>query len=424
MSPLDTQELPGIGSRVGPTAPETRLLPETPSSLSDENLSAARAKILVIDDQSSERLLLREILQGVAPGARIIALADPLQAIDYCASVHIDLVVTDYRMPGLNGIELIRRLRSIPHMTEVPVICVTIVDDKLVKYQALDAGATDFLQRPLDPVECAARCRNLLAMRRHQLQHMEARIGERTSTLTVANRSLRKEIRQRKIAQSAMQEFSRRLQEMTRRLVSLDDKDKRRLARELHDRVSSSLMAIGLHIGLVRKHLPADIADDVLERLTDAADLVKQTMISSRQISSDLHPASLDYSGPYAALDDYVKTFAQKSGIHVSLTSNDKTLRLDPEKETALFRIVQEALLNCAKHARAHTIAIHLRATAAHLILSILDDGLGFDLESLGAEGSPPGIGLMSMRERAANMGAKLVIDARPGKGTLITLTI
>lgn len=385
---------------------------------------APTAKILVIDDQLSERLLLSEILDGISLGARIVAMADPREAIDYCTTARVDLVVTDYRMPDLNGVEVIKRLRSIPHLAEVPIICVTIVDDRLVKYQALEAGATDFLQRPLDPVECAARCRNLLALRRHQLRQLEQRVGERTNTLSVANRSLKKEIRERKIAQSALQDFSRRLQEMTRRFVSLDDKDKRRLARELHDRVSSSLMAIGLHIGLVRRRLPSDIAGDVLERLTDAADLVKQTMISSRQISSDLHPASLDYSGLYAALDDYTKIFAQKTGILVSLTCNDKTLRLEPEKETALFRIVQEALLNSAKHAKAQTIALHLRASASRLILSILDDGLGFDPDNLGAAGRPAGIGLMSMRERAASIGAKLVIDARPGRGTLITLSI
>lgn len=129
--------------------------------------------ILVIDDQLSGRLLMTEILRGVAPRADIVALGDPFQAIDHVARNPVDLVLTDYRMPAMDGAETIRRLREFEHMQDVPIVCVTIVDNRDVRHRALDAGATDFLTRPLDAIECATRCRNLLELRRHQLASLD-----------------------------------------------------------------------------------------------------------------------------------------------------------------------------------------------------------------------------------------------------------
>jgi two-component system, response regulator RpfG len=142
--------------------------------------------IVVIDDQSTGRLLISEILSGVSPNAQVIAFEEPFDAIAYAETHQVDLVLTDYRMPSIDGIETIRRLRAILHMVDVPIVCITIVDDREIKYRALEAGATDFLKRPLDPFECAARCRNLLNLRRHQLlnheytENLESRIGEVT----------------------------------------------------------------------------------------------------------------------------------------------------------------------------------------------------------------------------------------------------
>lgn len=129
--------------------------------------------IMVIDDQSTGRLLISEILRNVDPKANVVAFGDPFDALEYAATSRVDLVLTDYRMPTIDGIETIRRLRMIEHVTDVPIVCVTIVDDREVRYRALEAGATDFLMRPLDPYECAARCRNLLALRNHQLAHQQ-----------------------------------------------------------------------------------------------------------------------------------------------------------------------------------------------------------------------------------------------------------
>ena len=155
-------------------------------------ITSSALTIIVIDDQSTGRLLISEILTGVAPDAKVIAFEAPFDAIAYAETHQVDLVLTDYRMPSIDGIETIRRLRAIDHMIEVPIICITIVDDREIRYRALEAGATDFLKRPLDPFECAARCRNLLSLRKQQLlnheytENLEDRVDQVTREMRVS----------------------------------------------------------------------------------------------------------------------------------------------------------------------------------------------------------------------------------------------
>jgi response regulator RpfG family c-di-GMP phosphodiesterase len=126
-------------------------------------------EIMIVDDQSTNCHLLAEISRGFCPEAHIEVFNDPLTALNRAREREIDLVLTDYRMPQMNGVALIRMMRRIPHLQESPIICVTAIDDLQIRYEALDAGANDYLSRPLDYRECAARCRNLLNMRRYQL---------------------------------------------------------------------------------------------------------------------------------------------------------------------------------------------------------------------------------------------------------------
>jgi response regulator RpfG family c-di-GMP phosphodiesterase len=135
----------------------------------DSSMLHWQPTVLVIDDQSTNRHLLSEILRSVVPNGHILSFADPLAAIDYAESNSVDLVCTDYRMPGMDGITVIRHLRGMTHLAEVPIICLTAIDNVAIRYEALDAGANDYLGRPIDHRECASRCRNLLSMRRYQL---------------------------------------------------------------------------------------------------------------------------------------------------------------------------------------------------------------------------------------------------------------
>lgn len=150
-------------------------------------------QILIVDDQQANCLLLAEIMAGVCPGADIKTFLNPLDALQHASIADVDLLITDYHMRELDGISLIRQIRALQHLHDPPIICVTSSDDIDVRYAALDAGANDYLSRPLDYRECAARCRNLLNMRQLQLamlshaQNLSKKILEVTRKLETKN---------------------------------------------------------------------------------------------------------------------------------------------------------------------------------------------------------------------------------------------
>ncbi len=125
-------------------------------------------RVLIVDDRSTARSLLEGLAKSLEPGVIVESFAEPQEALERLQHATPDLIITDYRMPGIDGIEFTRRVRAEKRLADVPVIIVTVVEDRQIRYQALENGATDFLTRPIDPQECRARCINLLALRRHQ----------------------------------------------------------------------------------------------------------------------------------------------------------------------------------------------------------------------------------------------------------------
>ena len=126
------------------------------------------AHVVIVDDRSTARSLLEGLARTLEPGVTVESFADPFDALAQMQISTPDLIITDYRMPGMNGIEFTRRIRAERRLADIPIIIVTVVEDRQIRYQALENGATDFLTRPIDPQECRARCINLLALRRSQ----------------------------------------------------------------------------------------------------------------------------------------------------------------------------------------------------------------------------------------------------------------
>jgi two-component system response regulator RpfG len=148
-----------------------RIVPPTvPVAPQQERRARVRggARVVIVDDRSTARSLLEGLARTLEPGVIVESFADPLEALAHMQLTIPDLIITDYRMPGMDGIEFTRRIRADQHLTDVPIIIVTVVEDRQIRYQALENGATDFLTRPIDPQECRARCLNLLALRRSQ----------------------------------------------------------------------------------------------------------------------------------------------------------------------------------------------------------------------------------------------------------------
>lgn len=125
-------------------------------------------KVLIVDDESTGRIILSKIIQQVEDDIGVEAFDNPLEALKWLDDNHPDLIITDYRMPEMNGIELTRKIRERPGMQDIPIMVITVVNEKSVRYDALEAGATAFLTRPIDQIECRTSCRNLLKLHEQQ----------------------------------------------------------------------------------------------------------------------------------------------------------------------------------------------------------------------------------------------------------------
>jgi two-component system response regulator RpfG len=130
---------------------------------------AQRNTVLIIDDLFSSRLLLAEIVRQIDGKLNLELFDTPSRALEFARNNRVDMVLTDYKLPEFDGVQLVRQIRTLPHCIDVPIVVITVVDDRRVRYEALEAGATDFLIKPLDEHETRARCANLLDLRRHKI---------------------------------------------------------------------------------------------------------------------------------------------------------------------------------------------------------------------------------------------------------------
>ncbi len=223
---------------------------------------------------------------------------------------------------------------------------------------------------------------------------------------------------------TARRHAEQRMAELSHHLVIVQESACRRLAGELHGRTSPNLATIGIHLDIMDACVAEGDLESLASRLGDVRALIEDTTASIREISSDLRPPVLDYAGLAQAVSSYIKQFQRRTGIATQLYCAQPGIRLAAETESLLFRIVQEALTNCAKHSRARNIIVSLDLANAPLSLSISDDGIGFDPDSLGKTTHTGGLGILSMREMAEFSGGSCRIVSMPGGGTRIEVAI
>src|SRR5436189_3754991 len=130
---------------------------------------AQRNTVVIVDDLFSSRLLLAEIVRQIDGRLNLELFDTPSRALEFSRNSRVDMILTDYKLPEFDGVQLVRQLRALPHCVDVPIVVITVVDDRRVRYEALEAGATDFLIKPLDEHETRARCANLLELTRHKI---------------------------------------------------------------------------------------------------------------------------------------------------------------------------------------------------------------------------------------------------------------
>jgi two-component system CheB/CheR fusion protein len=240
---------------------------------------------------------------------------------------------------------------------------------------------------------------------------LEARVQARTRELNEANQALRREMGEREQTEQGRVR-------LLRQVVSAQEDERQRISREVHDQLGQEVTALSLKIATLKN--AGELSAANREQIENLERMVKQLDNDLDRLVWELRPTGLDDLGLTDALGDYVANWSRQYGVatHVD-TSLDA--RLSPEMETVLYRIVQEALNNVAKHAGARHVQVVLVKNTDHLTLSVADDGAGFDPNAPVAE---KGLGLIGIRERAALVGGTAQIHSSPGGGTTVAVRI
>ncbi len=221
-----------------------------------------------------------------------------------------------------------------------------------------------------------------------------------------------------------VRKHTRDLRDLASQLIKVGENERKRIAQELHDELGQMLQSMMMNLDRIRIKLSSKPPrlEGVEEGILDTKELLEQTIEDVRTLSSDLTPPMLTDFGLVPTLRWYIDNYIKRSNIDVSLKAKDKSYRFPQEVELTLYRIVQEALTNVAKHSHASEVIIHLSRKDSTAILSVRDNGIGFDASK--ALFVPKGVGLFNIKERVNLLGGSFDIISRAKKGTTLTINI
>lgn len=212
--------------------------------------------------------------------------------------------------------------------------------------------------------------------------------------------------------------------ELLRKVLSVQEEERKRIARELHDETSQSLAALVMRLEAAVA-IPDRDAEKIKNSLADMRNLATRTMDNVHKIIFDLRPSVLDDLGLLSALRWYADNRLGAPGIRTRVEVTGEERKLPPQVETSLFRVVQEAITNIVKHAEAHNVLLSVEFKDSAIAIEVEDDGKGFDMEAVGLQmDKAPGLGLLGMKERVTLLGGEFHIESQPGSGTRIDIEV
>ncbi|MCK4403504.1 MAG: PAS domain S-box protein [candidate division Zixibacteria bacterium] len=214
------------------------------------------------------------------------------------------------------------------------------------------------------------------------------------------------------------------LKDLSSQLMKVQEKERKRIAQELHDEVGQMLQSMKMNLDRIKMNLRSkpQRLDGIEDWLLDTEKLLGQTIDDIRTLTFDLRPSMLDDFGLIPTLRWFIENYRKRSNIKVSLKAKDPKYRFPAEVEVTLYRIIQEALTNVAKHAKATEASVMVSQKNSTVILSVRDNGVGFDASKVLS--APRGMGLLNIKERVNLLGGSFEIISRPRKGTRVNINI
>ncbi len=344
-----------------------------------------KINILMVDDQPGKLLSYEAMLSEL--GENLIKARSGTEALEHLLKTNIAIVLMDVSMPGMDGFETARMIHEHPRFQNTPIVFVSAIHvtdlDRLKGYQH---GAVDYVSVPVVPELLRAKVK------------VFAELHRKTQQLEMLNA----------------------------RMTVLQEEERRRIARELHDSVGQILVAISMNSVLVEAE-SHKLSPNAAQHLSENAAMVQEASKQIRTISHLLHPPLLDEVGLASALEWYVEGFSKRSKIEAKLDIPREFAGLSKEMELSIFRVVQECLTNIHRHAGSPTAGIRIIQDEACLRVEIEDAGKGIPLEKRSAFGSSAhtGVGLRGMRERLRQLGGTLQVQPNsPGTRVIAILPV
>jgi signal transduction histidine kinase len=341
-------------------------------------------KVLMVEDEQQVAQFVKKKLLSPGDGRYEWKHANTLKSgLEHLADEHFDVILLDLGLPDSEGLNTL--VLTFEKAGGVPIIVLTGMYDEETAIKAFEMGAAEYFYKP--------------------------RADES---------SLRRAIRyaiERSRSQRKLKESEERLRGLSHRLVQVQEEERRRIAKELHDEIGQSLTALEIKLEMVSR------SESRAEKLDESRAIVSDLMAKVRDLSLDLRPTMLDDLGLLPTLLWHFERYTSQTGIRVDFKSSGLKERLaKPEAETAAFRIVQEALTNIARHANVDEAKVRIYCDREILRCEIKDLGTGFtpDKELCSISSS----GLSGMQERASLLDGNLIITSEPNAGTCITAEI
>ena len=259
----------------------------------------------------------------------------------------------------------------------------------------------------------------------------------RMEVLSVSNQELKREIVRRQAVEEALKdseqqqslllEQARHMQEQLRdlshRVLRVQEEERKRISRELHDEITQTLVGINVHLDALS--LASTISPTGLrQKIAKTQQLVEKSVGIVHQFARNLRPTALDDLGLIITLHSFLNEFLKETGIRVQFTTFAGVEQLDSDRRTVLYRIVQSALANVAQHAHASRVKVSMRKTEGDVLLEITDNGKAFDVERALNAKTNKRLGLIGMRERAEMVGGTFAVQSSPGIGTTVRAQI
>lgn len=349
--------------------------------MTKDRLNHDKVNILMVDDQPS-KLLSYEAMLGEM-GDNLLKASCGKEALEILLKTDVAVVLMDVSMPEIDGFELADLIRQHPRFEKTAIIFISAVHlSDLDRIRGYERGAVDYIAVPIIPEILRAKV-SVFAELHRKARQLERLNGD--------------------------------LRQLSNALLTAQDQERRRIARQLHDGLGQDITAARIMLGALSQ--PKQTEEDRARAVSEACSLVDRAIQQIRTMSHILHPPMLDEVGLVSALRWYLDGFTKRSGIQADLEVRPEEFpRLAFEVETAVFRIIQEALTNVFRHSEADKVALLVEKRGGDVVVTVRDNGKGVQQQVSELQPSACGVGIIGMKQRVQELGGSLNLEnANPG---------